>query len=103
MDGTPRTLREALVLESALKFYAIDKPIVIYLKASDDVLRERMIGRGRSDDEKQKIENRLQWFNNKVQPALDYFLQNDYFRYHQVDGERSIEEIAQEIDGIIFN
>ena len=103
IDGTPRTLREALVLESALKFYKIEQPIVIYLEASQEVLKKRMLSRGRTDDEMQKIDNRLAWFDKKVKPALEYFSQNDYFRYYKIDGERSIEEIAVDIEKIIFN
>jgi adenylate kinase family enzyme len=52
-------LREAYVLNEALKFYKIKKPIVIYIKTSMETSKERMLSRKRGDDTEEKINNRL--------------------------------------------
>ncbi len=97
LDGTPRTLREASVLDAALKFYGIENPIVIYTNVSRETAEERMLSRGRKDDTKEKIKNRLDWFKRDVMPVIDFFINNDYYQYIEIDGHRSIEEIHQDI------
>ena len=59
IDGTPRRLTEAMVLEETLKFYEIKRPIVIFLNTSREVATERMLGRKRADDTLEKIKERL--------------------------------------------
>ncbi len=59
LDGTPRTLREAYVLDGALRFYGIEDPIVIYIRVDRETVKERMLSRQRKDDTEEKIENRL--------------------------------------------
>ena len=97
LDGTPRTLREASVLEAALKFYGIKNPIVIYTNVSRETAEKRMLSRGRKDDTKEKIKNRLDWFKRDVMPVIDFFANNDYYQYIEIDGEKSVEEIHKDI------
>lgn len=98
LDGTPRTLREAYVLDGALKFYGIEEPIVIYIQTSRETATKRMLSRERKDDTEEKIENRLNWFDKKVQKAIDFFEEDDYYKFIQIDGEQSIKEIADDIE-----
>lgn len=98
LDGTPRTLREAYILDGALKFYGIEEPIVIYIKTKRETAIKRMLSRNRLDDSDEKIENRLDWFEKKVQKAVDFFEENDYYRFIEVDGEQSIKDIADYIE-----
>lgn len=97
LDGTPRTLREAYVLDGALKFYGIKNPIVIYIKTSRETAKERMLSRQRIDDTKEKIENRLNWFDKRVSKAIDFFREDDYYDFIEVDGLKNIKEINQYI------
>ncbi|MCK5588705.1 MAG: nucleoside monophosphate kinase [Candidatus Pacebacteria bacterium] len=102
VDGTPRTIREANVLDDALKFYGIEKPIVIYLNTSREKARERMFSRGRSDDTEEKIKNRLDWFEKDVLPAVNFFKNNSEYNYIEISGDDTIEIITQEIKKQIF-
>ena len=97
LDGTPRTLREAYILDGALKFYGIEEPIVIYIKTSKETAKARMLSRERKDDTEEKIQNRLDWFEKKVQKAIDFFEENEYYHFIEVDGEQGIENIAEVI------
>lgn len=103
IDGIPRNSIQTKVLEESLKFYNIEKPIVIYFNVSLKTLKERMLKRGRADDDEEKIANRLSWFGKDVKPILDYFKENNYYEYHEIDGKQNIEDIAKEIDKLIFN
>ena len=97
LDGVPRKLHEAPVLENALQFFNRAKPTVIYLSVSDEWATERMMSRGRGDDLKKGIEKRLAWFQTDVLPVLDYYKTHEYYNFVEVNGERSIEEIHDEI------
>ena len=97
IDGTPRRISEAHILEEALEFYEIKNPIVIYLNISREIAYERMISRKRSDDEDDKIKKRLDWFEKDVLPTIEYFKENEKFKFIEVDGSKQIEEIAKDI------
>lgn len=73
IDGFPRTIHEAEVLESALAFYRRDHLIVIDLVTEEAVVRERMIKRARKDDTNASIEARLAWYREETLPVLDYY------------------------------
>lgn len=102
LDGTPRTLREAHVLDGALKFYNIEKPIVMYIKTSDETARSRMLLRKRKDDTEEKIQNRLKWFNLEVKKAVEFFQDSDYYDFIEIDGEKGIDKVHEEISEKIF-
>ncbi len=97
IDGTPRRLTEAIVLEETLKFYEIERPIVIFLNTSREVATERMLGRKRADDTLEKIKERLDWFEKDVMPTIEYFRKNKDFDFIEIDGSQGIEEISKEI------
>ena len=50
IDGFPRTVSEAIVLESALRFYERNFITIINLNTPEEVVRERMKARARKDD-----------------------------------------------------
>lgn len=78
LDGLARRQYEAPVLDDALKFYKREKPFVITLNTSREWSKERLLGRGRSDDNNKDIESRFDWFEANVTPTIDYFRKNDY-------------------------
>lgn len=97
-DGTPRTKRQARIVDGALKFYGIKSPTVVHLVVSDTAVIDRMKDRGRSDDQIESIKTRLKWYQDDTLRALEFFKGRDHFyRYLEVDGEQGIEEIGQEL------
>lgn len=96
-DGVPRRIREAKVLDGALRFYGIVNPTIIYLDISRETAKERMMSRGRSDDEVSAIEERLDWFDIDVTRTIDFLENDDYYNFVRIDGESSVEEIHKEI------
>jgi adenylate kinase len=97
-DGTPRRLSEAYNLESAFNFFKRESVDVIYFDVSDEWAKERMRGRGRADDlEDSDLLRRLAWYKKEVMPAVEYFKTNPYYKIHNINGERPIEDVHKDI------
>ncbi|MCA9353239.1 nucleoside monophosphate kinase [Candidatus Nomurabacteria bacterium] len=103
IDGTPRLLDEAKVLDGAFSFYGIEKVFVIHFNVSDDWSRERLSERGRFDDkDKEEVEKRLTWYKKEVLPIVDYFRDAKRYEVLDINGEQTIEEVHQDIIKQIF-
>lgn len=88
IDGVPRTLRQAEEL-------SIRPHKVFYLKVSDEEGVKRLLKRGRHDDTPEAIQRRLELYHAVTEPILGYYREKGLLE--EIDGERSIEEIAQDI------
>jgi len=97
MDGMSRRIEEAYVLDSAIRFYKRENPMVISIEVSDKWATERLLARGRSDDNKEKIGKRLGWYHKDVTPVIEYFKNNPYYKFVSINGEQTIEEVHEEI------
>ncbi|MBM9502717.1 adenylate kinase [Leptospira sp. 201903071] len=96
LDGFPRTVEQADALDSLLKSEgkSIDK--AINLQVSDAELLKRLLSRaeieGRADDNEATIKNRLDNYNKKTLPLLDYYAAQK--KLSQVNGVGSLEEVT---------
>lgn len=98
IDGTPRRLIEAKVLESLFEFYNRSDVDIVYINVSREWAIERLKSRGRNDDiEMSDIEARLDWFDSDVVPVLDYYRSHKFHRFHDINGEQSIDEVYAEV------
>ena len=98
LDGTPRTKRQARILDGTLRFYGVHKPVVIHLDVSDESVISRMQERGRGDDQIEAIKTRLAWFEEDTTRALEFFKKHDdYYEYITLNGDRSVEEIHENL------
>lgn len=102
-DGCPRKLVEAKLLDSALKFYKIPKPTIIYMNVTREWATERLLARGRKDDTKEGIESRMNWFDNDVLPVINSYKEDLSYNFIEVNGEQTIEQVQQEINNKLFN
>jgi len=97
-DGVARAKPEAEILTTALQFYKREKVAVIYINVSRRWSEDRLLSRGRSDDKNlSKINKRLNWFDKDVLPAIEYFKNNSFYRFIEIDGEQPIEKVHAEI------
>ncbi|OHA47405.1 MAG: hypothetical protein A2541_00840 [Candidatus Taylorbacteria bacterium RIFOXYD2_FULL_36_9] len=96
-DGTPRKLREAELLDDTLKFYNIEKPTVISVNVSRDWSEKRLLGRARKDDTPESVKRRLEWYETDVVPTLNYYKNNSYYNFVDINGEQPIEDVQNEI------
>jgi adenylate kinase len=97
LDGSPRRQLELPVLESALDFMNYDEVHIISLDVPREILVERLINRDRKDDDTEQINRRLDWFMGEVQPMLDYYSENPRYKFHDIDGSKTVEQIQEEI------
>ena len=102
-DGVCRRAHEAPILDSALKFYKRDKPIVILIEVSKEWAKERLLSRGRNDDDPAEIERRLAWYEKDVLPTLKFFENSPDYKFLRINGEQIIEKVHQDIVGKIYN
>lgn len=96
-DGCPRKLREAQLLNDALRFYDIEKPTVILINVSKDWSEKRLLGRARKDDNPESIKRRLEWFETEVVPSINYFKSDSYYNFLDINGEQPIDDVQNEI------
>ena len=102
MDGMPRSLTEAEVLRTALDFYGIKDLHVVYVNVSAEWSRGRLRERHRFDDKSEAdMDRKISWFNQDVLPAIEYFKKDPSYRYIEINGEQSIEEVKEELFGKI--
>lgn len=106
IDGTPRSYEEAVVLDTAMTFYEREKPYVIYIDVSRQWSKTRILERAshesRKDDQsEEEINRRLDWFETDVLQAVKYFEQSNGYRFIHVNGEQSIEKVAEDIQKAI--
>jgi adenylate kinase len=93
LDGMPRRIREAHMVDSAIEFYSRQTPTVIYLDISHDEANKRLLSRGRADDNTDDIARRLTWFETDVLPVLEWYERDRKYNFVRVDGSKSVEEI----------
>jgi len=97
IDGSPRSLTEAMALKTAMVFYGRIKPTVLYFHASRQWSISLMSNRGRSDDDIDNSNKRLNWYEHDVVPAVDYYRNDELFRFVEINAEQSIECVHKEI------
>jgi len=96
-DGFPRTEDQAHVLDSAMRFYERKQPTVLHITLSEGEAMKRLTKRGRSDDTEAGIRERLQWNREQAMPLNDWFKKNSLYRFLEIDGDRSVEDIHADI------
>jgi len=97
IDGFPRTVNEAKVLESAFHFYGRKHITVINLNTPEEVVRKRMQNRARHDDTEESIEARLCWYREETLPVLDYYRTHNNAEVVDIDGTGTIDEVEAAI------
>ena len=97
-DGTPRSLGEAHMLSTALPFYQRTDPAVVFLDVSREWAEEHLRGRGRADDlNPEVVAKRLSWYEDDVLPAINYYCENPAYRFLQINGEQTPEQVHADI------
>ena len=102
MDGSPRTLLEALMTDDAMEFYGRSNVVPIFLETSEEWSTQRLLGRGRSDDSLKSIKKRMAYFEKSVVPIIDYYEKESKHKLIKVNGEQSIEDVHREILEKVF-
>lgn len=106
IDGSPRSVNEAMNLDIALKFFKREHPAVIYIHVSRqwsfDHLMARAAKEGRKDDTAESINKRLDWFDRDVVPAIEKFKRDRDYDFVEINGEQTIEAVHRDIMANVF-
>ena len=127
-DGFPRNLKQAEVLDEALKRQNKIIDWVVYIKVSDKELIKRLSGRlvcrqcqtpycketaytedkcqkcggelyQRPDDNIETVKRRLKVYFNETAPLIEYYRKSG--KLLEVDGEGSVDKVTRRITGVL--
>jgi len=101
IDGYPRSLEQ---MEELDKYLLSEDEVqlvnVIEVEVSEDVACDRVLGRSRgADDSVEVFNNRMKVYIEPLEVIQSFYTEKELLK--KIDGERSIEEIVEEMDSFI--
>ena len=98
-DGFPRTIAQAEALDKLLAGRGSQIDAVIELQVGNEEIVQRMLGRGRSDDNEATIRQRLAVFEAQTKPLIDYYQKQGKLR--SIDGSGELAAISARIEAAL--
>jgi len=100
-DGYPRSMEQMNELDSYLTQDETIKLVsVIEVVVSEQVARDRVLGRARGDDDKEEVfNNRMSVYTTPLREIQSFYETTNLLK--KIDGERSIEEIVNDMEQFI--
>jgi adenylate kinase len=99
LDGFPRTLHQAEILDDLLERRAMSVDGVIELAVPRDELVRRMLARKRADDDPAVFAKRIMSFELQTAPLLDYYNQQE--KLASIDGLGTADEIFSRVQAAV--
>lgn len=93
LDGFPRTIPQAVALEKKLPPNA--KVTVLNLVVSDDTILKRALGRQRSDDTPEIVQERLKNYYAQTAPLIEFYTKKGLLK--NINGEKQPDEVFAEL------
>lgn len=98
-DGFPRTINQAEALDKLLQKRNAELSIVLGLEVEEDELIARLINRGktsgRSDDNLETIQKRLDVYHSQTNPLKEHYIKKG--KYSPIHGMGDVNQIFEEI------
>ena len=102
LDGYPRTLAQAVWLESLLHDYGLDLRCAVHFVVPDEEVARRLGGRrivqGRADDGEETVRKRLAVYHASARELIDHFRAAGLLR--DVDATGDVETVYRSIVGL---
>ena len=103
-DGFPRTVEQAKALDALLNAKGTPVSAMLSLEVEKQELIDRLLSRGkesgRADDQDVSvIENRINVYNEKTAPLIEYYKEQD--KHFGINGMGTIEEIAERLKAVV--
>lgn len=99
-DGFPRTVEQAKALKEMLKKRNETINVMLNLEVQREELISRLLKRGetsgRSDDNLETIEKRIQVYEDQTSPVIDFYKKEG--SYKGIHGEGSVDDIFSRIE-----
>ena len=95
LDGFPRNLAQAEALDALLS--ELNQPLqsVLLMELDDDELVQRLLARGRADDNEEVIRHRLSVYREQTAPLINHYEQRGQLK--RVVSTGTIEAVAEQI------
>ena len=100
LDGYPRDEWQAQWIVDGGDVEKIEGAIV--LRVSNDERWNRLVARGRADDTRESIEKRWELFDKTID-MMSNLLREHGVKIQDVDGEGTIEEVAERIEKVLID
>ena len=98
-DGFPRTVPQAEVLDRLLGQDKMPLDLVIALDVAEPLLVERLLARGRPDDDRETIRERFRQYHQMTEPLLDYYRNSGVLA--QIAAEGTPEEVFHKVKAAV--
>ena len=95
LDGFPRNVFQAEALELLLHELAQPLQVVVFIEIPDEFLIERLLARGRDDDNEDVIRHRLEVYREKTSPLVEHYKNKQLLK--TVNGEGDIKSVSQRV------
>lgn len=101
IDGYPRSVEQMTALDDVLKVNSqVALSGVIEVAVSENVARERVLGRARgADDNNEVFNNRMKVYTEPIAAIREFYSSKNLL--HEIDGERGINEIVSDIKKLL--
>lgn len=99
LDGFPRNVAQAAFLDELLADISQAYDYAVNLDVPDDVLVQRMLGRGRQDDTEEVIRRRLQVYHDQTAPLIDFY--QSQHKLLSINGNITPEAVTDELRGLV--
>ena len=95
LDGYPRNISQANSLNDVLVKLNQPLEVVFYLDIPEKVLVERLLLRGRKDDNENTIKTRLDIYRKTTEPLIEYYRDLSLLEY--IEADRDLKTISADI------
>lgn len=99
LDGYPRTVPQAEALDGALEEQALALDLVLVLEVPENELIQRLVDRGRGDDDIETIKERFRQYESQTKPLIDYYSKSGVL--HTVDGLGTPDDVFDRIRAVV--
>ena len=94
-DGFPRDLDQAKWLDDFLRKNNVELDKVMFIKVDDAVALERLLKRGRDDDNEATIKHRIGVFHSQTDEVVEYYQNSG--KLVEIDGSGTPAEVIEDM------
>jgi adenylate kinase len=99
LDGFPRNLPQAVALDALLADLGQAIELVVLMELDDPVLLQRLLSRGRADDNTEVIRHRLEVYREQTAPLIAHYQNHGLLQ--SVEASGTVEEITARLEALL--